>query len=110
MTQPVCNAVVERGASAVKRVKTRMRSRMKNDVLSSMLHISLNGPLFHSQECKDLVAEATKVWRKTHSRNLPSTRMLPRVGGSDHMDSLYHPPATVVTFGSKWILEVISLA
>ena len=41
---PVNNAWPERGASAVKRNKSRQRSSMKNDVLNALLYISLNGP------------------------------------------------------------------
>ena len=95
LTQPMSNAVVERGASAVKRVKTRLRSRLKNDMFSSLLQITLNGPSHQSEECKTMLTEATKVWRKTHFRNLPSVRKLPMVGGSDHEASLYHPAAKV---------------
>ena len=95
LIQPMSNAVVERGASAVKRLKTRLRSRLKNDMLSSLLHITLNGPSHRSEECKTMLTEATKVWRKTHFRNLPSVRKLPMVGGSDHEASLYHPAAKV---------------
>lgn len=91
LTQPMSNAVVERGASAVKRVKSRLRSRLKNDMMASLLHISLNGPDHGDEECKEMLVEATKVWRKTHFRNLPSLKKLPMVGGSDHEGSLYHP-------------------
>ena len=98
LTQPMSNAVVERGASAVKRVKTRLRSRLKNDMFSSLLHITLNGPSHQSEECKTMLTEATKVWRKSHSRNLPSLTKLPMFGGSDHEASLYHP-ATKVDIG-----------
>ena len=94
LTQPMSNAV-ERGASAVKRVKTRLRSRLKNDMFSSLLQITLNGPSHQSEECKTMLTEATKVWRKTHFRNLPSVRKLPMVGGSDQEASLYHPAAKV---------------
>ena len=44
LTQPLSNAVVERGCSAVKRVKTRLRNSLKNDMLASLLHITINGP------------------------------------------------------------------
>lgn len=44
LSQPLSNAVVERGASAVKRVKTRLRNSLKNDMLASLLHITINGP------------------------------------------------------------------
>ena len=85
------NAVQERGASAVKRVKTRLRSRLKNDMMASLLHISVNGPNHGTEECKEMLTEATKVWRKTHFRNLPSLKKLTVVGGSDHEGSLHHP-------------------
>ena len=41
---PVTNAWPERGASAVKRIKSRLRSTMKNDMLNALINISLNGP------------------------------------------------------------------
>jgi hypothetical protein len=90
LTQPLSNAVVERGASAVKRVKSRLRSSMKNDMLSSLLHITLNGPSQKSDECHSLLMEATQIWRKTHIRNLPPLKTMPPVGGSDHTQSLHH--------------------
>ena len=44
LSLPVSNAWPERGVSAVKRLKTRMRSRLKNDMLGALMHITLNGP------------------------------------------------------------------
>jgi len=44
LTQLLSNAVAERGCSAVKRVKTRLRNSLKNNMLASLLHISINGP------------------------------------------------------------------
>ena len=41
---PVTNAWPERGASAVKRIKSHTRSTMKNDLLNGLMHISINGP------------------------------------------------------------------
>ena len=35
LTQTVSNATVERGASAIKRVKTRLRNHLENDMLSA---------------------------------------------------------------------------
>ena len=40
----ITNAWPERGAGAVKRIKSRQHSSMKNDLLNTLLHISLNGP------------------------------------------------------------------
>ena len=48
---PVSNAWPERGASQLKLIKTRIRSQMKNDLLAFLLHISINGPVPHTQAC-----------------------------------------------------------
>ena len=45
---PVSNAWPERGASQLKLIKTRIRSQIKNDLLASLLHISINGPVPHT--------------------------------------------------------------
>ena len=52
---PITNAWPERGASAVKRIKSRQRSTMKNDLLNGLLHISLNGPPVGSPEAENLL-------------------------------------------------------
>ena len=52
---PVTNAWPERGAIAAKRVKSRMRSTMKNDLQNSLLHISINGPSVNSKEADQLL-------------------------------------------------------
>ena len=61
LTQPMSNEVVERGASAVKTVKTRLRSRLKNDMMATLLHIPLNGPNHDTEECREMLTETTKV-------------------------------------------------
>ncbi len=66
---PVSNAWPERGASAVKRLKTRLRNRLLLRMLNALLQIVINGP--SSAECDDLIAECAKEWRETHQRNLP---------------------------------------
>ncbi|CAC5381650.1 unnamed protein product [Mytilus coruscus] len=50
LSLPVSNAWPERGASAVKRVKTRMRNRLKNTMLSALLQVAVNGPPVHDSE------------------------------------------------------------
>ena len=40
---------------AVKRVKSQMWSTMKNDLLNSLLHISINGPSANSKEAHKLL-------------------------------------------------------
>lgn len=42
-----------------------------------------------------MLTEVTKVWRKTNFRNLTSLKKLPRIEGSDHEGSLYHPAAKI---------------
>ena len=44
----------KQGASAVKRIKSRQRSSMKNDLLNALLHISMNGPAVNSPKAKQL--------------------------------------------------------
>lgn len=68
LSMPVSNAWPERGASAVKRIKTRLRSSLKNDMLESLLHISINGP--RPSDCQDLVKEATQQWLAKPRRKL----------------------------------------
>ena len=46
---PVSNAWPERGASQLKLIKTRIRSQIKNDLLASLLHIAINGPVPHTE-------------------------------------------------------------
>ena len=41
---PVTNAWPERGVSAMKRIKTRLRNRLKNDMLNTLMQWKINGP------------------------------------------------------------------
>ena len=54
------NAWPERGASAIKRLKTRLRSTLKNDMLNALLQVSINGP--QVEDCRPLIATAVKEW------------------------------------------------
>ncbi|CAB4013808.1 zinc finger 862-like, partial [Paramuricea clavata] len=65
---PVSNAWPERGASKLKLVKSRLRSCLKNDLLNSLLQISINGPDLFSKECDDIITAAVKLWMKTKKR------------------------------------------
>ena len=56
----ISNAWPERGASAMKTLKTRLRSRIKNDMLQSLMHVSINGPSVG--ECQPLIKEAVEKW------------------------------------------------
>ena len=82
LVQPLSNAIVERGASTLKRIKTRLRNRMKNDMLSCLMNISINGPKLKSEDGNALIEEAARTYRSLHNRNLPPL-YLPKVGGGD---------------------------
>ena len=62
LSAPITNAWPERGASAVKRIKTRLRNRLKNDMLKSLLHVSINGPSVSTPEAKEVVKTAVVNW------------------------------------------------
>ena len=66
LSLPVSNAWPERGASAVKRLKTRMRSRLKNDMLGAIMHITLNGP--EVEKSDQLIKATVKEWMKIKPR------------------------------------------
>lgn len=51
----ILNAWLERGAR-----KTRLRSRIKNDMLQTLMHVSINGPSIG--ECEPLIKTAVKKW------------------------------------------------
>lgn len=68
LVTPVSNAWPERGASAVKRIKTRLRSTMSNDVLRSLLFISLNGPSVVSPEADRLVKNVAATFMSAKKR------------------------------------------
>ena len=57
---PVTNALPERGASALKRIKTRLRNSLKDDMLECLLQISINGPPV--SELTDVVSNALGLW------------------------------------------------
>lgn len=66
LSLPMSNAWPERGASAVKRVKSRLRSSMTNQMLEALLHISINGPPVG--EAQELVKEAVEAWSNAKKR------------------------------------------
>ncbi|CAH3162339.1 unnamed protein product [Porites lobata] len=62
LSLPVSNAWPERGASAVKRLKSRLRSSLNNDMLASLMHVSINGLELRTSQCDNLIAETVKTW------------------------------------------------
>ena len=65
ITVPVTNAWPERGASAVKRIKSRLRSIMKMDLLNTLLMILMNGPTNNSKEARLIIQKATKRYQSS---------------------------------------------
>ncbi|KAK3712177.1 hypothetical protein QZH41_005804 [Actinostola sp. cb2023] len=73
---PVSNAWPERGVSCLKRLKTRLRSRMSQKMLNSLMMISINGPKLFSQEAKEVIGAAVENWLSSKKRRrLPRTMM-----------------------------------
>ena len=68
LTLPVSNAWPERGASAIKRLKTRLRSNLKNDMLTSLLQIAVNGS--DTSDCHHVIEEAMKEWLSKPRRKI----------------------------------------
>ena len=52
---PISNAWPERGASSLKLVKSRLRSRLKNDMLHCLLHVKINSPDVLSPDAKMII-------------------------------------------------------
>ena len=65
---PVTNAWPERGASALKNIKTRHRNRIKNDMLESLLQVAVNGPASSSEEAGKIVKAAVAKWLTVKDR------------------------------------------
>lgn len=75
LSLPVSNAWPERGASAVKRVKTRLQSSIKHDMLEALMHVAINGPDVSEPECSQLITATAKKWsvnRKKLAKRKPA--------------------------------------
>lgn len=66
LSLPVSNAWPERGASAIKCIKMRMRSTIKDDMLEALMQISINGPKV--KECSGVLKESVQQWLKEKPR------------------------------------------
>lgn len=72
---PVSNAWPERGVSTMRRVKTRLRSSLKNDMLEALMHVCINGPPASSTQAKEIISQAVKRWKDVKTRRrLPKCR------------------------------------
>lgn len=78
------NAWPECGASALKRIKTRLRSRLQNDMLQTLMQVSITGPPLQLDQCKELVSDSVQLWLKQKKG-----RTLSKKGAStDHRGSV----------------------
>ena len=57
---PVSNVWPERGGRAIKRIKTRLRTSLKNDMLATLLQVSVDGP--EVKEADKMVHDAAGKW------------------------------------------------
>jgi len=55
LSAPVTNAWPERGASALKRLKTRFRNRLHSDLVNALMQITLNGPPVQSPKAEEVI-------------------------------------------------------
>ncbi|CAH3158111.1 unnamed protein product [Pocillopora meandrina] len=92
---PVSNAWPERDASQLKLIKTRIRSQIKNDLLASLLHVAINGPVPHTEACDSLVSKAVDMWKAAKKRRkLPHHR--PSTQPQANSETEVATPITVV--------------
>ena len=76
MVTPVSNAWPERGASAIKRVKSRLRSSMSDDMLCCLLMISMNGPEPGTDAAEDLLTRVVRSYEEKRRYKIPSKQSL----------------------------------
>ena len=69
---PVSNAWPERGDSAIKRIKTRLRCSLKNDMLAALLQVSVNG--LEMKEANSVVNASAEKWMKMKKRTKLSAK------------------------------------
>ena len=73
LSLPVSNAWPERGASALKRIMTRLRSRLSNSMLQSLMQMSINGPPINSKETEDIIVKVWTLQKKRRKMPKPPT-------------------------------------
>ena len=75
LSLPVSNAWPERGASAIKRLKTRLRSSIRNDMLQALMQVSVNGQETTTEKAKSVIKTAVTMWlKKKPRRKLPQKK------------------------------------
>ena len=66
LSLPCSNAWPERGGSVINITKTKFRNRLNNEMLNSLMQVSINGP--ESNQCSDVVKSAVDNWLKQKPR------------------------------------------
>ena len=66
LSLPCSNAWPERGGSVINITKTKFRNRLNNDMLNSLMQVSINAP--ESNQCSDIVKSAVDNWLKQKPR------------------------------------------
>ena len=55
----------------VKRMKSRQRGTMKNDLLNALLHISMNGPPVNSPKVEHLISRVVEQYCEQKHNKVP---------------------------------------
>ena len=55
---PVTNVGPERGATSLKRIKARLKSKLGDDMIFSLMHITINGPEIGTPKSREKVGQA----------------------------------------------------
>ena len=71
ITVPVTNAWHEREASAVKTIKSLLRSIMKMDLINTLLMISMKDPTNNRKEATSIIQKATKKYPSSKRHQVP---------------------------------------
>ena len=66
LSLPCSNAWPERGGSVINITKTKFRNRLNNEMLNSLMQVSINAP--ESNQCSDIDKSAIDNWLKQKPR------------------------------------------
>ena len=94
----------EGGASAAKRIKSRKRSTMKNELLRALIQISLNRSTIHSKEVDSLLNNVTNIYvSKCHYK-------VPKLFYEGKISSSINTQTDIITFLSYSIESSIEIS
>lgn len=93
---PVTNAWPEQVATALRKIKTRLRSKLGNDMMFSLMHITINGPELGTSESREMVKQACEDWKSAKTERYGSGSILNTPASSTH-----HEPSHVLPYVEK---------